>query len=84
MATRVSIQLFAALRERFGRPTLELDCPTACSVGELRRRLVQQYPELRALLERSAIAVDEQYANDDCLIQPGQRLALIPPVSGGS
>ena len=30
------------------------------------------------------IAVDEEYASDDTPVSPTSRIALIPPVSGGS
>ena len=44
----------------------------------------EQFPALVPLLPNVLIAVNEEYAADDRLIVPGSRVAVIPPVSGGS
>jgi ThiS family len=36
------------------------------------------------LLSKTMIAVDEEYAADDQVLAAGSRVAVIPPVSGGS
>jgi molybdopterin converting factor small subunit len=40
-------------------------------------------PALRDLLPRAAVAVNEDFADDDTPIPPGVEVAIIPPVSGG-
>jgi molybdopterin converting factor small subunit len=35
------------------------------------------------LLANAAIAVNEEYVDGDVRLQPGDTVALIPPVSGG-
>ncbi len=52
------------------------------SVGKLRQTLSETYPAMRAL-SSLMIAVNQEYAPDDKVIQPGDDVALIPPVSGG-
>jgi len=80
---RLKIQLFAAARELAGEPWVELDLPLNCSVRELRERLAEQQPALRRLLDRCSVAVDEEFADDKLMLKADQRVALIPPVSGG-
>jgi sulfur-carrier protein len=52
------------------------------TVGELRKYLISGYPRL-AELRSLAIAVNEQYAENDCRLNDKDVVALIPPVSGG-
>ena len=60
-----------------------LELPDRATVGELRQRLAATYPVLANLLTRSAVAVNDDFA-DDALILPVQAdIALLPPVSGG-
>jgi molybdenum cofactor cytidylyltransferase len=80
---RVSVRLFALAKERAGRPELELELAHGSKVADLRSALGKAVPALAPLLSTALIAVDEEYADDDTLIQPGSRLAVIPPVSGG-
>lgn len=53
------------------------------SVADLRRRLAEQVPALAPLLERSAIAVNHDFADDTQTLTAGDEVAVIPPVSGG-
>lgn len=52
------------------------------TVAELRAALNERYPQLLGL--RSLfIAVNNDYADEDILLNPSDEIALIPPVSGG-
>lgn len=74
----VRVRLFAALRERAGRDEIELDLPDGALVADALERLVGLTGGVRAVM-----AVNREYAGDDTALQPGDELALIPPVSGG-
>jgi molybdopterin converting factor subunit 1 len=80
----VQIQLFARARDLVGSASVTLDLPGPCTVGELRGCLIQGFPALETLARRSAIALNEEFANDSELIDEHSKLALLPPVSGGS
>jgi len=73
----VTVRLFAGLRERAGRATLELD-------GVERARDV--WPALGLGDEPPGLlyAVNREYANRDRELHDGDEVALIPPVSGGA
>jgi molybdopterin converting factor subunit 1 len=79
----MNVLLFARARDLIGADRIEIAAPAPESVGELRRRLVQQYPNLAGLLEKSAIAVNDEFADDQAPIPLGAEVALLPPVSGG-
>ncbi len=77
------VHLFAGARELVGMASVTIavrDCPT---VADLRRALIQQHPELNALLAHSRIAVNQEFADDTAVVPDGAEIALIPPVSGG-
>ena len=75
---RVQIRLFAALRERAGTSLLELELPDGAQVSDALNELTWLTGDLHAVL-----AVNREYASESVTLQPGDELALIPPVSGG-
>ncbi len=79
----MKVLLFARARDLIGADRIEIAAPEPATIGELRRRLVQQYPNLAGLLENSALAVNDEFADDRTAIPPGAEVALLPPVSGG-
>ena len=81
---RLSILLFAGLRERAGRERLELeDLPDGLDVGALKRVLAERYPEWGSL-EQVRGVLEGTYVPDATALSAGQEVALLPPVSGGS
>jgi molybdopterin synthase catalytic subunit len=74
---RISIRLFAGLRERAGTARLELD--DVARVGDVWARL-DLGDEPAGLL----YAVNRAYAGPDDALADGDEVALIPPVSGGA
>ncbi|MFO0808304.1 MAG: molybdopterin converting factor subunit 1 [Gemmataceae bacterium] len=79
----VRVLLFARARElaKTGEVTLEL--PAGATVADFRVTLAAQQSVLAELLALSAVAVDEEFADDDTIIRDGAVAAVIPPVSGG-
>jgi molybdopterin synthase catalytic subunit len=76
---QVRVRLFAALRERAGAGELELELPN----GALVRDALLQVSTLTEGVP-VVMAVNREYAGEDDVLRPGDELALIPPVSGGS
>ena len=79
----VPVRLFAAARQATGRDRLEVELPKGATVGQLRRRLAREVPQLSDLLPRVMFAIDAEYALDTAVIPPHAEVACIPPVSGG-
>jgi molybdopterin converting factor small subunit len=81
---RVQVRLFARAKDLAGgASSIMLDLPEGASIGQLRRRLAEETPALAALLERSVLAVRDEFVNDETTLTPGADVALLPPVSGG-
>ena len=73
---RVTVKLFAGLRERAGWSERELD---AASVAEV-------WPQLGLGEEPAGLlyAVNQEYADRSTALAEGDEVAIIPPVSGGA
>jgi molybdopterin converting factor subunit 1 len=81
----VSVRLFAILRERAGRDSVEIELPEGATVGDAFARLAET-PGLADLVERMPLrmAVNREYASAGAPISAGDELAVIPPISGGA
>ena len=80
---KVRVRLFAAARQAAGSDRVELELPDGATIGQLRRRLMEEFPQISALTAQVMFAVDTQYAPDSKEIRPEADVACIPPVSGG-
>jgi molybdopterin synthase catalytic subunit len=80
---RVEILAFARVREICGAGRLTLDVPRASTAADCLSLLEAEYPELASLRGRLLPAINEGYTNWSDALADGDRLALIPPVSGG-
>lgn len=88
---KVRVLLFAQASELLGAPEIEIDFPrhgageAAPCAGELLAAIAAQAPSsaAAAVIERSAVAINEAYASRHDPINSGDVIAIIPPVSGG-
>lgn len=76
---RVTVRLFAALRERAGSDRIELELPAGANVGDALTRLDHLSGGAKLVL-----AVNREYAAPTQLLNEGDELAAVPPVSGGA
>ena len=82
---RLTVRLFAALREAAARDTIEVEVPEGAPVSTVLEEVKRARPELSEPLERwkPAVAVNRAFAGPDRALRPGDEVALLPPVSGG-
>ncbi|MBE7128412.1 molybdopterin converting factor subunit 1 [Bacillus mycoides] len=76
----IEVLLFAHLQEEASKSALYIDCENI-TVAELKEVLIKKYSV--AISNEIMVAVNEEYANEDDIIQTGDVVAMIPPVSGG-
>src|SRR4051794_13875398 len=74
----VTVRLFAMLRERAGAREVTLSLPDGARVSDALAELGSIAQGLPLVM-----AVNREYADEDHVLDPGDELALIPPVSGG-
>lgn len=80
---RFDVRLFALYRERAGASVVSVWLPAGAAVGELAAAVRADYPRLAPPEVRIVVAVNAEYADDDQVLQAGDEVCLIPPVSGG-
>jgi len=81
---RLTVRLFAVLRERAGAESVEIELADGATAADALEALRAQ-PGLD-LLERLPVrlAVNREYVDPDRELATGDELAAIPPVSGGA
>jgi molybdopterin synthase catalytic subunit len=79
----VEVRLFATLKDRAGRNRIEVHLERPATVARLAEAIAAAYPALAAALPTALIAVNKAYAGRETPIQPGDEIAIFPPVSGG-
>lgn len=79
----VTVKLFAAYQEACGVPEMELEVPAKTPVSAIRDRLIADYPQLSQWRDLTRFGINLQFVEPDTLIQNGDEVVLIPPVSGG-
>ena len=79
------VRLFAILRERAGRESIEVDLAEGATVADAIGAL-SKLPALVGVLDRLPVqmAVNREYATMDTRLAAQDELALIPPISGGA
>jgi molybdopterin converting factor subunit 1 len=75
----VTVRLFAMLRERAGSGEVTLELPEGARVRDALDSLAGLAEGIPLVM-----AVNREYASEEQVLDPGDELALIPPVSGGS
>ena len=81
---RVGVRLFARVRELAGSDCCSIELPNNSTVFEVRLALKSLFPVAASLIDRSALAVNGEYADNNRVVTAADELAVIPPVSGGS
>ena len=79
---RVRLRYFASIRERLGRTSEEMEVPEGTTVAGVWERLVAACPPLEA--QRYRPAVNQEYTSAEQVLNEGDELVFIPPVSGGA
>lgn len=79
----VTVKLFAAYQEAYGASELAMQFPTQTPVVAVRDRLIADHPELNQWRDLTRFGINLQFVKPDTLLQEGDEVVLIPPVSGG-
>lgn len=83
----LKVKSFAILREIIGTHQMTLQLPRknegTTTVAELKKRILELYPEISAQRIAMGIAINAAMANDKSVINDFDEIALLPPISGG-
>ena len=78
----IKILAFGIAKDIVGGREIDFSIAQASTVAQLKNTLLEKYPKFENL-STLAIAVNNEYAENDYLIQEKDEIVLIPPVSGG-
>jgi len=78
----IQLLFFGITTDLVGEKSMPIKLIDNTSVTDLKRILKTQFSALKNIHE-FAIAVNEDYAEDELIIKNGDVVAIIPPVSGG-
>lgn len=81
----IQIRLFAGLAAGIGSSMVQIQTMGSESVSILwiQEELCSRYPNLTQQIKSAMIAVNQEYAIKDTLVDETDEIAFIPPVSGG-
>ena len=80
---RVTIRLFARLRDLAGSGELVRDVDSPATVHSVWSTLLAEMPALREYERTMSVAVNADYSRMNAAVQDGDEVAFLPPVSGG-
>lgn len=78
----IRVRLFAMMAQQAGTGRLTLEMPAGTPVGTIQELLRNTFPDLR-WPTGTMLAVNQEYAPPERLLQENDEVAIIPPVSGG-
>jgi MoaE-MoaD fusion protein len=81
---RVTLRLFAVLRQQAGWREREFELPEGASVEDAWQALLVVQPDLAGARNSVRFALNSAYASPEDTLTQGDQLAIIPPVAGGT
>jgi molybdopterin converting factor subunit 1 len=80
---RVTVRLFARLRDIAGSGELTREVPVGATIADVWHGLVAEFPEMARYDSSISSAVNADYAKMTAAVADGDDVAFLPPVSGG-
>lgn len=80
---RVTVRLFARLRELAGREQWDLDVAAGATVADAWTVVTDAHPSLSPFGRAISSAVNDQFSRMSQPLHEGDDVAFLPPVSGG-
>src|SRR5579871_898500 len=81
---RIRVLFFGVVKELTGKSHEDVEVRDGGSVRDLLQHYESTVPELKTWFSSLALAVNQQYARPDTILNPNDEVALLPPVSGGA
>jgi len=80
----VSVKFFAIYRETVGQTQIQMEVDDGSTLGSLLDMVYDEHPKLRKWADSIVCSVNRKYAERDKVLEDGDEVALLPPVSGGA
>jgi molybdopterin converting factor subunit 1 len=79
----IEVLLFGAAADRAGTRKVLLEVEESITLAEVWPMLAEKHPDLSSMRDTLAFAVNGEYAKMGGRVEPGDEVAVLPPVSGG-
>lgn len=80
---KVSVLLFAGIRESIGKEKLVLSFNDGATLKELMNHMHQAYPELEKLFLSCQFIVNCNHIEPEYVLKDEDEVAILPPLGGG-
>lgn len=80
---RVTVQVFARLRELAGRSEWQCEVAAGATIGDVWKQSAGAYPALADFSRSVSCARNEDFSRMNAPVRDGDVIAFLPPVSGG-
>ena len=80
---RVTVRLFARLKDIAGASELERDVRADATLADVWAELAHDFPAMAPYRGSVSGARNAEYARMDAMVADGDEIAFLPPVSGG-
>lgn len=81
---RIRVLFFGMLKDVVGRSADEIEVTPPANLGAVFERYAASVPRLRELTGSIVLARNQEFAGPATLLEDGDEVAFLPPVSGGS
>jgi molybdopterin converting factor small subunit len=80
---KIHVQFYAQLRDLVGMRELDLDIAEGATVHDLLQEVYAQQPALRPHDKSILIGAGLEFVDRNYQLNPGEEIAIMPPVQGG-
>ena len=80
---KVHVQFFSRLRDLVGAAEMDLEVPEKATAADLLEIVYAKTPVLRDWDKSILVAAGVEFVGRDYAVQPGDQIAVMPPVQGG-
>ena len=79
----ISVKLFAIYQETYQQEQIAIQLEPQATVKTLADHIFQEHPELEQWRSVTRYGVNMTFVDENTMLQDGDEVVLIPPVSGG-
>lgn len=79
----IKVKLFASFKEIVGKSELSFEIEKIATISDLKKVLLNDYPQLSSQKFQAIYAVNHKVADDYTKLSVNDEVAVFPPVSGG-
>ncbi|MGA9528594.1 MAG: molybdenum cofactor biosynthesis protein MoaE [Terriglobales bacterium] len=81
---QIRVLLFGILKDVAGRASEVVEIPDGALVKDVLARYGLRFPEFATMMPAIAVSVNREYSAAERVLEPGDEVGLLPPVSGGA